>query len=72
MLIDVIIAKQALNQLRQDYGYRNGDYIKDWNGDQDNTYLEPLYGKAYEEVYDCMEKIYTTKIIASRLVDVDS
>lgn len=69
-LLDVVIAKQALNQLRKDYGYKTGEYIKDWNGQEDNVYLEGFYGQDYEEVYDNMEDIYTGKILAARLVNV--
>lgn len=69
-LVKVIIAKQALNSLRQDYGYRRGEYIKDWNGEEDNTHLPAFYGLPYEEIYDKMEDIYTTKILAGRLVNV--
>lgn len=69
-LLDILIAKQALNQLRQDYGYKENEYIKDWNGKEDNTYLAQFYGNSYDTVYLSMETIYTDKIIASRLVDV--
>ncbi len=69
-LIKVIVAKQALNKLRQDYGYKKGDYIKDWNGQEDNVYLEGFYGFYHDEVYNEMEAIYTEKIIGSRLVDI--
>ncbi len=68
--VDVITAKQALNQLRQDYGYREGKYLKDWNGKEDNTYLEPLYGKSYTEIYDELEVFYSTKIVPGSLVNV--
>jgi NTP pyrophosphatase (non-canonical NTP hydrolase) len=70
-LLDIITAKQALNRLRQDYGYKDGSYIKDWNGKEDNVYLEKFYGQSYDDVYNAMEIIYTKKIIASRLVNVD-
>jgi hypothetical protein len=69
-LLDVITAKQALNQLRQDYGYREGEYHKVWNGKEDNTYLERFYGKEYTEVYEAMEKIYTEEFIGGSLVNV--
>jgi len=69
ILLQVITAKQALNQLRQDYGYKSGEYIKDWNGKEDNTYLAAFYGQEHDEIYVGMEKIYTEKIIGSRLVD---
>ncbi len=69
ILKDVVIAKQALNKLRQDYGYKTGEYIKDWNGQEDNTYLEGFYGLGHDEVYTKMEALYTEKIIGGRLVD---
>jgi len=69
-LLEILTAKQALNQLRQDYGYKEGDYIKDWNGHEDNEFLESMYGLSYDRIYDAMEDIYVNKIISSRLVDV--
>ena len=70
-LMDILTAKQALNQLRQDYGYKEGVYIKDWHGKEDNTYLEAFYGQSYEDIYNQMEEIYTVRIIGERLVNVD-
>ncbi len=68
-LIDVLTAKQALNQLRQDYGYKKGEYIKDWHGEEDNTYLKDYYGSSYDTVYAEMEQIYVTKIVGESLVN---
>jgi hypothetical protein len=68
--VDVITAKQALNQLRQDYGYREGSYHKNWGGREDNTYLEAMYGDSYEEVYNKLEEIHTDKFIGGTLVNV--
>jgi len=31
------IVKNCLNKFRQDNGYKNGTYIKDWNGKEDNV-----------------------------------
>ena len=70
-LMGILTAKQALNQLRQDYGYKEGIYVKDWHGREDNTYLEAFYGQSYEDVYNQMEEIYTVRIIGERLVNVD-
>ena len=70
-LIDVLVAKQALNKLRQDYGYATGEYLKDWNGKEDNYYLYKLYGKSYDTVYNKMEEIYVNKIIPGRLIVAD-
>ena len=33
------IGKNVLNVFRQDYGYKEGTYIKNWFGDEDNTVL---------------------------------
>lgn len=30
------ITKNCLNKFRQDFGYKDGTYIKDWNGREDN------------------------------------
>jgi hypothetical protein len=57
-VMNIITAKQALNQLRQDYGYKTGDYQKIWNGNEDNVYLRQFYSKDYDEVYEGMEKLY--------------
>ena len=70
-LIDVLVAKQALNKLRQDYGYATGEYLKDWNGKEDNYFLSGLYGKDYDTVYNKMEEVYVTKIIPGRLIVAD-
>ena len=68
-LIEVLTAKQALNKLRQDYGYREGKYVKDWNDQEDNTYLEDFYTLSYADIYLEMEKIYLTKIIGGSLLN---
>ena len=41
-LYRVYTAKAALNQFRQDNGYKSGGYIKDWLGEEDNVYLEKI------------------------------
>ena len=69
-LIDIITAKQALNRLRQDYGYREGKYIKIWNGQEDNVTLRKFYGEDYDTVYKKMEEIYTSSVIPGSLVNV--
>lgn len=55
---EILTAKQALNQFRQDNGYKTGDYKKMWNGKQDNTYLEEMYGASYEAVYAKLSELY--------------
>lgn len=51
------ITKNCLNKFRQDHGYKDGTYIKDWNGKEDNVVAfkmanewgadEELFGQLY-------------------------
>ena len=59
------IGKNCLNQFRQDNGYKEGSYIKVWNGNEDNVVMvsllenmddvgfDDLYGKLKEEYSKC-------------------
>lgn len=64
-LVKLYIAKNVLNMFRQKHGYKDGTYIKNWNGKEDNQVLmqlieanpsaEPsklllLLGKTYNEI----------------------
>ena len=42
------VGKNTLNLLRQANGYKEGNYIKMWNGKEDNVYLEEVM-----ELIDC-------------------
>ena len=45
------VAKNVLNFFRQDHGYKEGTYIKVWDGREDNEHLmEVLVGLSQEEV----------------------
>jgi len=39
------VAKNVLNFLRQDNGYKSGTYIKEWAGKEDNVHLEEIVGQ---------------------------
>ena len=44
-LIDIVklyLAKNVLNNFRQKHGYKTGEYIKIWNGKEDNYYLAEI------------------------------
>ncbi len=41
-LYRLYVGKNVLNTFRQDYGYRDGTYIKEWNGEEDNVVLSRL------------------------------
>ena len=38
------VGKNVLNSFRQDYGYKEGTYIKNWNCEEDNVVLTRLLG----------------------------
>lgn len=58
-VLRAIAAKQALNQLRQDKGYKTGGYKKTWHGKEDNEYLEAVYDfDSYEIMYNELSRIY--------------
>jgi len=41
-LYKLYIGKNILNTFRQDYGYKEGTYIKIWNGEEDNVVMQRL------------------------------
>lgn len=43
-LFIMYIAKNVLNEFRQNNGYKSGDYVKNWNGREDNEHLEEFMG----------------------------
>lgn len=55
-----VVGKQALNVLRQENGYRTGEYVKIWSGREDNAYLMDLldYCNSYEEIYSKLKALY--------------
>lgn len=56
----LVVGKQALNVLRQENGYKHGQYKKIWSGKEDNVYLMELlsYCKSYEEIYSKLKALY--------------
>ncbi len=56
------IGKNILNRFRQDHGYKEGTYIKVWNGKEDNVVMLDIMAKNPEysvhELYDALEEIY--------------
>ena len=61
-LYSLYIGKNVLNRFRQDNGYKEGTYIKVWNGDEDNVVMldimdkNPSYG--VNELYEGLDKVY--------------
>lgn len=62
VLYKFYVAKNVLNQFRQDHGYKEGTYKKVWNGQEDNVVmlscLEGDEAPTISELYAYLEKAY--------------
>lgn len=58
------IGKNCLNKFRQDNGYKEGTYIKIWNGNEDNVVmvaiLEQMESVSFDILYNKLEEAYKT------------
>ncbi len=56
------IGKNCLNKFRQDNGYKEGTYIKDWDGNEDNvimvSLLESMEDVSFEILYSQLDESY--------------
>ena len=54
--------KYTLNIFRQNHGYKEGKYIKEWNGKEDNVYMQKILSETknitFNELYHKLEEIY--------------
>ena len=41
-LYEIYVGKNVLNMFRQDHGYKDGSYIKIWQGREDNEHLADI------------------------------
>ncbi len=64
-LYTAYVGKNVLNFFRQDNGYKDGSYIKNWSGREDNEHLVEVIaslghsGESFaEQVYDALESRY--------------
>ncbi len=61
-LYKLYIGKNILNQFRQDHGYKEGNYIKEWNGEEDNVTMQRILDETPaitpEALYEALEKYY--------------
>jgi dimeric dUTPase (all-alpha-NTP-PPase superfamily) len=57
------IGKNCLNQFRQDNGYKEGHYIKVWNGNEDNVVMVELLEKmddvGFDDLYSKLQEEYS-------------
>lgn len=80
---DVYIAyvvKNCLNKFRQEHGYKDGTYIKIWNGQEDNIVAYELANKIgasenlFDELFNDLKKVYACYVYKDKkniLHDVD-
>ncbi len=52
------VAKNVLNRFRQDHGYREGSYVKTWQGVEDNVVLADLLGRLDSDAPDFASAVY--------------
>lgn len=57
------IGKNCLNKFRQDNGYKEGTYIKEWNGREDNVVMieiiETMQNVSFDILYEELTKSYS-------------
>ena len=62
------IVKNCLNKFRQDNGYKNGTYIKDWNNKEDNVMAYRLAKEIgikenlFDELYESLNSYYKKEV----------
>ncbi|MEA3316323.1 MAG: dUTP diphosphatase [Campylobacterota bacterium] len=60
----IYIGKNCLNKFRQDNGYKEGTYIKIWNGQEDNVVMKNILEKidniSFDAMYKELEAYYST------------
>ena len=54
------VGKNVLNIFRQDHGYKQGSYIKVWNGREDNEFLEDILGELNVDSDNFRDDIYSS------------
>jgi dimeric dUTPase (all-alpha-NTP-PPase superfamily) len=61
-LYRLYVGKNILNQFRQDNGYKEGSYVKVWNGDEDNVVMKRIWEESGdltpEKLYHELAKYY--------------
>lgn len=67
-LYTAYVGKNVLNFFRQDHGYKEGTYIKDWGGREDNEHLAELVEALDKGADDFSEQVYAS--LAARYAEV--
>ncbi|TXS91208.1 dUTP diphosphatase [Parahaliea aestuarii] len=58
-LYSAYVGKNVLNFFRQDHGYKDGSYIKNWQGREDNEHLVELIAGLDQSAADFAEQVYS-------------
>lgn len=58
-LYRLYVGKNILNQFRQDNGYKDGSYIKVWNGEEDNVVMKRIWEENSDVKPDLLYKELT-------------
>lgn len=62
-LYRLYVGKNILNRFRQDHGYKEGKYVKVWNGEEDNVVMKRLWEEkgdmTPEELYTSLQSSYS-------------
>jgi dimeric dUTPase (all-alpha-NTP-PPase superfamily) len=64
------VGKNVLNFFRQDHGYREGHYVKTWDGREDNAHLVELLAQLDSDAPDFRDAVYAA--LAARYPASDS
>jgi dUTPase len=67
-LYSAYVGKNVLNFFRQDNGYKEGTYIKNWQGREDNEHLVELVASLDKAADDFSDRVY--KALAARYAEV--
>ena len=52
------VGKNVLNMFRQDYGYKEGTYLKEWHGREDNEYLVDILARLDDSAPTFRDEVY--------------
>ncbi|MFT4748833.1 MAG: hypothetical protein ACI9E4_000501 [Pseudohongiellaceae bacterium] len=52
------VGKNVLNVFRQDHGYKEGTYLKEWNGKEDNEHLVEILIQLDPEIESYKDQLY--------------
>lgn len=58
-LYTAYVGKNVLNFFRQDHGYKDGSYIKQWGGREDNEHLVDLLAELDGSAEDFSDQVYS-------------